>query len=99
MVGTRPCWPSSGPCPGRRWRPEEIVLLPDGSDGRMRRLRYTGPGAVLVAVAHERARCGVGVLRLVGRGPGLTVRELPGARAPARGAVIVLERAARLQVR
>ena len=29
-------------------------MLPDGSDGRMRRLRYTGPGAVLVTAAHER---------------------------------------------
>ncbi len=40
---------------GQRWHPHEIVLaLPDGSDSRMRRLRYTGPGAVLVAVEHER---------------------------------------------
>ena len=44
------------PCgaPGERWHPEEILMLPDGSDGQMRRLRYTGPGAVLVTVAHER---------------------------------------------
>ena len=40
--------------PGARWRPQEILMLPDGSDGEMRRLRYTGPGAVLVTVAHER---------------------------------------------
>lgn len=39
---------------GFRWRPAEIVLLPDGSDSRMRRLRYTGPGAVLVSVANQR---------------------------------------------
>jgi hypothetical protein len=39
---------------GRVWRPEQIVLLPDGSDGRMRRLRYRGPGAVLVTCEHER---------------------------------------------
>jgi hypothetical protein len=39
---------------GTRWRPAEIVLLPDGSDSRMRRLRYTGPGAVLVSVEHQR---------------------------------------------
>ncbi|HEY3959343.1 MAG TPA: hypothetical protein VGL68_02420 [Solirubrobacteraceae bacterium] len=38
---------------GGRWRMEEILMLPDGSDGRLRRLRYTGPGAVLVTVAHE----------------------------------------------
>jgi hypothetical protein len=39
---------------GHRWRPAEIVLLPDGSDSRMRHLRYTGPGAVLVSAEHER---------------------------------------------
>ncbi len=39
--------------PGGRWRMEEILMLPDGSDGSLRRLRYTGPGAVLVSVAHE----------------------------------------------
>jgi hypothetical protein len=32
--------------PGRCWRPEELLVLPDGSDARLRRLRYTGPGAV-----------------------------------------------------
>ena len=40
---------------GGRWRMDEILMLPDGSDGRLRRLRYTGPGAVLVTVAHEHA--------------------------------------------
>ena len=39
---------------GHRWCPREIVLLPDGSDSRLRRLRYTGPGAVLVSADHER---------------------------------------------
>jgi hypothetical protein len=39
---------------GARWYPEEILLLPDGSDGCLRRLCYTGPGAVLVAIEHER---------------------------------------------
>jgi hypothetical protein len=32
--------------PGRRWLPEDLLVLPDGSDARLRRLRYTGPGAV-----------------------------------------------------
>jgi hypothetical protein len=54
--GPGACTWGSGPCsigPGGRWRMEEILILPDGSDGRLRRLRYTGPGAVLVTVAHE----------------------------------------------
>lgn len=56
--GPGACTWGSGPCavgPGGRWRMEEILMLPDGSDGRLRRLRYTGPGAVLVTVAHEHA--------------------------------------------
>jgi hypothetical protein len=41
LSGLRPC-----AAPGRRWRPDELLVLPDGSDARLRRLRYTGPGAV-----------------------------------------------------
>jgi hypothetical protein len=39
--------------PGRRWCPGELLLLPDGSGARPRRLRYTGPGAVRVACTRE----------------------------------------------
>jgi hypothetical protein len=49
LAGTRRCRSV-----GARWRPGEILMLPDGSDARLRRLRYTGPGAVLVSVQHER---------------------------------------------
>ena len=35
-----------GAAPGQLWRPEELLMLPDGSDQRPRRLRYSGPGAV-----------------------------------------------------
>ena len=94
----RPCGPSSCAFPGARWIPEEIVLLPDGSEGRMRRLRYTGPGAVLVAVAHHR-QLRRGRLELLGRRPCVVVRPRLGARPPRRGQVIVLERAAQLRVR
>ncbi len=99
LAGARPCWASACVRPGGRWRPEEILILPDGSDCRMRRVRYTGPGAVLVGVAHERVPSRFRVLSVVGRRADLTVRQLPGVRAPARGEVIVLERAARLDVR
>lgn len=81
--------------PGAQWWPPEILMLPDGSDARMRRLRYTGPGAVLVTVAHERVES----RRAAGRRPRLTVRELPDRRAPARGQVIALAAGARLRVR
>jgi hypothetical protein len=98
LSGLRPCGPSSCAFPGARWLPGRIVMLPDGSEGRMRRLRYTGPGAVLVAVAHHRQLRG-GALELLGRRPCMVVRQRLGARPPRRGQVIVLERAAQLHVR
>jgi hypothetical protein len=53
--GARPRLLAMGPPPpGARWWPAEIVFLPDGSEGGLRRLSYTGPGAVLVRVAHRR---------------------------------------------
>jgi hypothetical protein len=89
FAGARPC-----DAPGVQWRPQEILILPDGSDGAMRRLRYTGPGAVLVTAAHERIeRSGpFGAARL-------TLRELPEQRAPAQAQVIALARGIRMQVR
>jgi hypothetical protein len=36
-----------------RWRPPDLVVIPDGSEPRARRARYRGPGAVGVAIAHE----------------------------------------------
>jgi hypothetical protein len=88
--------------PGERWYPREIVVLPDGSDSRMRRLRYVGPGAVLVATEHARAGRKLGG-RPLGLGrcrrPGVTLRELPGRPALGSGEVIALARGARLLVR
>jgi len=81
--------------PGARWWPPEILMLPDGSDARLRRLRYTGPGAVLITAAHERIESRGGAWRR----PRLTVRELPGRPAPARGRVIALAAGTRLRVR
>lgn len=40
-------------CGSGRWYPPDVLALPDGSESRFRRLRYTGPGAVLVGVGHE----------------------------------------------
>jgi hypothetical protein len=90
LAGVRPC-DAQGAC----WRPEEILLLPDGSDGQMRRLRYTGPGAVLVTTAHERSER----RSVLGLGPAqLTLRELPGRPPPTRGQVLELARNVELRV-
>ncbi len=98
LAGARRC---QGP--GERWRPGELLMLPDGSDGRLRDLRYTGPGAVLVSIEHERRgraleRGAAGRAR-PGRRAVLTLREREGARCLDRGEVISLGSGARMRVR
>jgi hypothetical protein len=82
----------------RAWRPPEILLLPDGSDSRMRRLRYTGPGAALVMCEHELGRPGRLRARLGSARRSLSVRPAAGARHLEDGKVIVLAPRARLLV-
>jgi hypothetical protein len=48
LAGLRPTAPRA-----RTWRPGELLVLPDGSDPHLRRLRYTGPGAVRVVPTRE----------------------------------------------
>lgn len=86
------------PAPAAIWRPEPLLLLPDGSDARMRRAAYVGPGAVLVAVAHERHELAGGALARIARRPQLLLRGLPGRRL-ARPKLIELAPGARLHVR
>jgi hypothetical protein len=82
--------------PGARWCPGELLFLPDGSDGRLRNISYSGPGAVMVAVAHERS---VAVPRFLGRGPGaLVLRQIQTATALDQRQVIALGPGARLLV-
>jgi hypothetical protein len=90
LAGARPCGAL-----GERWHPRELLMLPDGSDGRMRRLRYTGPGAVLVVAAHERVES-----RGLIVGTRLSLRSLPAEHltAPAQAQVIALARGVRLRV-
>jgi hypothetical protein len=89
---------AAGETPERRWHPAPILILPDGSDSRPRRLRYTGPGALRVAVAHER-RTARGPLVWLGLRPHLRIRPIPPAPLPARAEVVVLDRSIRLHVR
>jgi hypothetical protein len=100
LVGTRPCPARAHTRRGECWVPGEILILPDGSDcTARRRVRYTGPGAVLVGVAHERVPSRFRALKIICRRADLTVRPLPGVRVPGRREVIVLERGARLDLR
>ncbi|HEY7934651.1 MAG TPA: hypothetical protein VID48_12590 [Solirubrobacteraceae bacterium] len=84
LSGLRPCQPI-----GTRWEPQELLFLPDGSDARLRRLRFTGPGAALVTVAHERAVWPGSALRGM---PRLTLRALAAPRTLPKGKVIELRR-------
>lgn len=89
--------------PGSLWQPRPIVFLPDGSDGRLRRLRYTGPGAVLVTIEHERGgraleRDGRGLARRGARAA-LTMRERGRAQRLDPGEVVDLVAGARLLVK
>jgi len=98
LEGLRRCAPA-----GERWWPEELLMLPDGSDSRLRRLSYTGPGAVVVSVEHDRrgraVEQGSRATARPGRGPALTLSQPAGARSLARGQVIELGAGTRLAVR
>jgi hypothetical protein len=97
LVGMRP-----SPARAAPWRPRGLVMLPDGSDARPRRLRYIGPGAVLVTIEHERRgraleRGGRGLAR-PGRRVALTLVSSGSARPLEQAAVISLGPGARLRV-
>jgi hypothetical protein len=83
----------------RRWRLDELVVLADGSDSRLRRMRYTGPGAVLVSAAHVRSDWRSGLVRHLMRRPDIRLAALPAKPRPTKGQVIALTQGARLEVR
>lgn len=83
----------------RRWRLDELVVLADGSDSRLRRMRYTGPGAVLVSAAHVRSCWRPGFLRGLMRRPDMRLAALPAKPRPVKGQVIALTDRVRLEVR
>jgi hypothetical protein len=76
---------------GRLWHPDEILIIPDGSDSRLRHMRYTGPGAVRVSVPHERSSARMRAT--------LTVEQSTEVSAAQRNQVILLAPGARMLVR
>lgn len=83
----------------QRFRPHELVFLADGSDARLRRLRYLGPGVLRVSAAHSRTTRRLGPLGWYARRPSVTVAPLPTKRPPAQPQTIVLAPGACLEVR
>jgi hypothetical protein len=96
-LGARPRRARRGLRPGEAWFPSSLPMLPDGSE-RGRRLRYTGPGALRVGVAHER-RAARGPLVWLGLRPHLRISPIADAPPPAHAEVLALGRAIRLRVR
>ncbi len=82
-----------------RWCPPALVVLPDGSDGRLRRLHCKGPGVVRVAPAHERAERELGVLARLTHRPQLVIHELADHHAPRQPQPIWLTSRTSLRVR
>lgn len=74
-----------------RWRPPDVLVIPDGSDAHFRALRFTGPGVVHVRIAHARVHP-KGIAR-----PAVVLRPAGGPLAPP--SVVDLEPGARLEVR
>ena len=80
-------------------------MIPDGSDGSLRRMHYTGPGAVRVTLEHERVERGNGVVKVLrGMAGGgwcapLSLREAPGRQKLERDQVILLGAGTRMLVR
>jgi hypothetical protein len=83
----------------RHWRLDELIVLVDGSDSRLRRLRYSGPGTVFVSVAHVRSGWRHGRVRGLMRRPDMRLTALPAKSRPVKGQVIALTDGARLEVR
>jgi hypothetical protein len=83
--------------PGARWHPGPVLLIVDGSDARLRRLRYRGPGAVLVCCRHDRVEWPRPVFGARRRGADVTLHagsdarrlERPAALEIAAGGVVV----------
>jgi hypothetical protein len=94
LSGLRPCRGAD-----RRWRLDELIVLADGSDSRLRRLRYRGPGTVLVSAAHVRSGWRRGLVRCLMRRADMRLAALPAKPRPAKGQVIALTDGARLEVR
>jgi hypothetical protein len=87
--------PTPSPPPGRLWRAPELLLLADGSDACLRRVRFSGPGAALVAVPHE---CSVRRGPFRHRGSSLVVRALGPSRPLARRRALAVDRGVRIDV-
>lgn len=95
LTGPRRLWRFAPLRGDKCWHPPELVVIPDGSQPRLRGARYTGPGAVLVACEH---RC-IEERRRLPRPADVTVTEPAADQAPQARKAIVLRAGACLAIR
>ena len=88
-------------CPalGRRWSPAELVTVPNGSEPRLRRFRYRGPGLVSVERAHARTIHRRFALERLLRRPDIVIAEHPRPGQLARRRMLELRGGALLETR
>ncbi len=89
LVALRPTEPQGG-----RWTPGAVWLIPDGSEPRLRRLDYRGPGLVSVAVTHRRTESTGGRRRVR-----VAITPHPIRRRLARPSTLSVQPGAHLEVR
>jgi hypothetical protein len=80
------------------WRPPALLVLADGSDCRLRRVRFDGPGAVRVVARHEREPLGWRHRSRFRRRALVVLRAPRLPRQSGGGRVIVLDRDTRLRI-
>jgi hypothetical protein len=85
--------------PQAHWLPPDVVVFPDGAEGTLRRMRYAGPGAAVVALEHRRALT-LRARPLIPARALVTVRASAPARRPrARRLVVLPAASARLELK
>src|ERR1700732_4289178 len=78
--------------PASRWHPPALLMLPDGSEHRLRRLRFDGPGAAHVITRHRCEERRGYLPRRFRRHARVVVVAATRAGEGASGSVIVLDR-------
>lgn len=91
--------PLGGGDAGASWRPQPLLMLPDGSDHRLRRASYRGPGVAYVLRRHECEARRDRVARGVSVRADIAVHEPRQAGRGETERVILLERGTRLSIR
>jgi hypothetical protein len=95
LVSLRPCRRCART---GRWRPPAALVLPDGSEPRLRRLRFAGPGTARLTARHEHKYTRWHAISRPRRGRTVVVHAPDTPAGGHAGRVIVLDRDACMRV-